>query len=252
MTIPTLPSPPLVTDTTANFNAKAFSWVAALDAWTTQANLTGAAADASASAAATSASNAATSASTASAAATSATATANVSIWVSGTTYAIGDCRFSPSTFQTFRRKTAGAGTTDPASDTTNWTPISSDLTAGPTINNQNVANTDIKNIRVATFNGEVNNATTTGAVTINWTTGAVQKQAEPTGSITYTFTAPVGPAHLQLKIDSDGTSTAQTFTWPGTVVWLGATWTAVANKKAIINFWYDGTTYFAIGTNQV
>ena len=42
-------------------------------------------------------------------------------IWVSGTTYAIGNVRFSPVNFQNYRRKTAGAGTTDPSTDTTNW-----------------------------------------------------------------------------------------------------------------------------------
>jgi hypothetical protein len=55
-----------------------------------------------------------------------AVAGSNAPIWVSGATYAIGDCRFSPSTFYTYRRKTAGAGTTDPAGDTTNWQVISS------------------------------------------------------------------------------------------------------------------------------
>lgn len=42
-------------------------------------------------------------------------------IWVTGTTYTIGDVRFSPIDFQSYRRKTAGAGATDPSLDTTNW-----------------------------------------------------------------------------------------------------------------------------------
>src|SRR3546814_15340003 len=37
--------------------------------------------------------------------------------WVSGTTYAQGDVRYSPTNFQSYRRKTNGAGTTDPVSD---------------------------------------------------------------------------------------------------------------------------------------
>src|SRR3546814_252300 len=55
--------------------------------------------------------------------------------WVSGTTYAQGDVRYSPTNFQSYRRKTNGAGTTDPVSDATNWAPISADLTSGPTLN---------------------------------------------------------------------------------------------------------------------
>lgn len=60
--------------------------------------------------------------------ANSATASANSALvagaiaWVSGTTYAIGDTRYSPIDFQTYRRTTSGAGTTDPSADSANWT----------------------------------------------------------------------------------------------------------------------------------
>jgi hypothetical protein len=52
-------------------------------------------------------------------------------VWVSGTTYAIGDMRYSPINFATYRRKTTGAGTTDPSLDATNWAP--SAISAVPT-----------------------------------------------------------------------------------------------------------------------
>lgn len=44
-------------------------------------------------------------------------------VWVSGTTYAAGKVVWSPTDYQYFMRKSAGGGTTDPASDTTNWQP---------------------------------------------------------------------------------------------------------------------------------
>ena len=116
----------------------------------------------------------------------------------------------------------------------------------------QTLGNNDLKTIKTATFNGEVALSTTTGAVTVDWTAAQHYKQNEPTGAITYTFTAPNGPCHLQLRIISDGTSSAYTHVWPVTVTWLGATWSQVANKAAIVNFWYDGTTYWAMGANQV
>ena len=47
--------------------------------------------------------------------------TANVSAWVSGTTYAVGVNRYDTTDFLTYRRKTAGAGTTRPGLDLTNW-----------------------------------------------------------------------------------------------------------------------------------
>jgi len=43
--------------------------------------------------------------------------------WVSGTTYAAGNVARSPTDHQRYVRIAAGAGTTDPASDTTNWRP---------------------------------------------------------------------------------------------------------------------------------
>lgn len=56
-------------------------------------------------------------------------------VWVSGTTYAIGDARYSPITFLTYRRKTSGAGTTDPSLDSTNWELVASAL---PTLASNN------------------------------------------------------------------------------------------------------------------
>ena len=58
------------------------------------------------------------------AAAQAASVSSNAVQWVSGTTYAQGFVVWSPTNFFTYRRKTAGAGTTDPASDPTNWEPI--------------------------------------------------------------------------------------------------------------------------------
>jgi len=55
------------------------------------------------------------------AAAASSALSAGATVWVSGTTYAIGNARYSPLNSQMYRRLTAGAGTTDPSLDTTNW-----------------------------------------------------------------------------------------------------------------------------------
>lgn len=114
------------------------------------------------------------------------------------------------------------------------------------------LANTAVTGFKTATFNSQTTIGTTTGAITIDWTTAQNQRQTEPTGTITYTFTAPPGPCHLQLIIDSDGTSTAQTINWPGTVIWYGATHAGTNNKRSIVNFWYDGTNYHATSMTQV
>lgn len=115
MTITALPTPPS-RDDPANFTARADAFLGALPTFATEANALAAdvnsdAADAAASAAA-------------------AIATSGATKWVSGTTYSEGDVVWSPMTYFIYRRKTAGAGTTDPSSDSTNWTLIGGSLTS--------------------------------------------------------------------------------------------------------------------------
>jgi len=126
-TAPTaVPDFPAVGD--AAYNTKAYAWAQALPTFGTQLTAVGTttynnAVEAAASAATASGyvSTVAGSASAAAASAVSAAEVANAGAWVSGTTYAQGGCVWSPTSFLTYRRKTAGAGTTDPASDPTNW-----------------------------------------------------------------------------------------------------------------------------------
>lgn len=56
----------------------------------------------------------------AAASAASAVSASGVTMWVSGT-FADGDARWSPTSYLTYRKKGAGAGTTDPAADPANW-----------------------------------------------------------------------------------------------------------------------------------
>lgn len=58
-------------------------------------------------------------------AANAAVLTANVTMWVSGTSYLTGANVWSPIDFQTYRAKVNTSGTTDPSSDTTNWQKLS-------------------------------------------------------------------------------------------------------------------------------
>ena len=121
--ISTLPSPPSRQDP-ANFATEADAFLGALPTFQSQVNAAGTyidgigtSIDADATAAAASAASAAASASAASQVA---------SAWVSGGTYTIGNVRFSPITFSSYRAKTNHSGvTTDPSVDTTNWVNLS-------------------------------------------------------------------------------------------------------------------------------
>jgi len=114
MAITPLPPAPLPTDSTSEFNSKAFALVAALDPFVTQTNATAVEVDADASTAVSAKNDA-------QAAAASAIASANATKWVSGTTYTEGSVVWSPISYLTYRRKTTGGGTTDPSADSANW-----------------------------------------------------------------------------------------------------------------------------------
>ena len=62
--------------------------------------------------------------------ASGAAASAGAVAWVSGTTYALGYLVYSPINLQNYRRKVAGAGTTDPSLDAVNWTITTPTMTA--------------------------------------------------------------------------------------------------------------------------
>jgi len=120
MAITPLPTPPS-RDDPANFAARGDTFLGALPDFATEANAL--AVDVN-----DDATSAASSALTATGAATTAVNASGASAWVSGTTYAIGNVVWSPTSYQTYRRKTNGAGITDPVSDTTNWTQLSGTL----------------------------------------------------------------------------------------------------------------------------
>jgi len=104
---------------TSATNAAASAAAAASSATNASASASGAAT--SAGNASTSATNAANSANAASAASAAINVTANVTVWVSGTSYLLGAVVYSPVNFQNYRRIVAGAGTTDPSADLVNW-----------------------------------------------------------------------------------------------------------------------------------
>jgi hypothetical protein len=125
--ISNLPTPPSRQEP-STFSERADAFLGALPTFGTETNAAGdyidakgIEVDAAAATAATSASAAATSATNAQAAQTAAEAAADATLWVSGTSYVVGDVVYSPSTYFTYRSKAIQTSTTDPASDSTNW-----------------------------------------------------------------------------------------------------------------------------------
>lgn len=132
MAITPLPDPPS-RDDAANFRARADDFMAALPAFAAECNDTAAAINAdqaatesAANAAAASADDAADSQLAAAASALAAQSYAGAAAWVSGTSYTVGQVVWSPISYLLYRRVVAGAGTTDPSADATNWALASS------------------------------------------------------------------------------------------------------------------------------
>lgn len=120
MAITPLPTPPS-RDDPANFAARADAFLGALPAFAAETNSVAGEVDASALTAEAAATAAVAAETAAEAAAAAAYQSANITKWISGTTYAQGANVWSPINFLSYRRKTNGAGTTDPSADSTNW-----------------------------------------------------------------------------------------------------------------------------------
>lgn len=128
---PTLTAAPATPDRSdrATFSARAV----ALDDWTKNTHIPELAAlgtnvynnageaYTSATAASGSAASALSASNNASASAATAIGATGAPVWVSGTSYILGFVVWSPITKLLYRRTVAGAGTTDPSADTTNW-----------------------------------------------------------------------------------------------------------------------------------
>lgn len=125
-TITPLPIAPSRSTDPTNFAIEADAFVGALPVFGTDANAQAAYLDALAIVADADAVAAATSAGQAAASASIAISATGATAWVSGTTYTIGSTVYSPINFQTYRRRVAGAGTTDPSLDNANWQKITS------------------------------------------------------------------------------------------------------------------------------
>ena len=231
MAITALPTPPSRNDPT-NFSTRADAFLGALPDFATEANALAVDVNDDAVAAAASAVDAEDAVTAAEAAAAAAAAAANVTKWVSGTTYAEGVVVWSPITYLSYRRKIAGAGTTDPSADGTNWAQAAGtgDVTQTGT---QTLTN---KTVEAGTFtNGyteETVVANTSTAYTIDLANGTVQ-YLTLTDNCTYTFPTPVAGKSFILIQKQDATG-SRTVTWPASVAWPGATaptLTATASK---------------------
>lgn len=228
MSITPLPSAPQPTDSTSEFNTKAFAWVAALDTFTTEANAL--AVDVNADA--TTASGAATDAE---AAAAAAVAAAGATKWVSGTTYTEGAVVWSPINYLSYRRKSTGGGTTDPGLDSTNWAQV-----AGT----GNVTLDDVQTLTNKTLTGMTETKVAVPAANIDLATGNYfSKTISGATTLTVSNVPATGTAaSFILDLTNGG---AGTITWWSGMKWAGGTApTLTTSGRDVLGFFtHDGGT---------
>lgn len=222
MAITPLPTPPSRNDPT-NFAARGDAFLGALPDFATEANAL--AVDVNADAVAAAAAEVA-----ATAAASAATAAANVTKWVSGTTYAEGVVVWSPITYLSYRRKTAGAGTTDPSADSTNWA--------------QAAGTGDVLS-SAAVFTGSITEEIfalgTSGSIALNPANGTIQTCAL-TGNPTFTDSLSAGQSIvLMLTNGASYTVTFPTITW----VTSGGNTAPTLTAADTLVFWKISTTLY-------
>lgn len=231
-TITALPTPPSRQDP-INFAERADDFLGALPTFVTETNLVASELNTANSEAQAAASDAQDSAALAETAANAATAIANITAWQSGNTYAVGDVVYSLVNFLSYRRKTAGAGTTDPSTDSTNWQIIS---------NTGDVTLTGAQTLTNKTFTGYTETVYSLTGTAINASNGTIQYK---TLAANTTFTEALADGQsVTLMINP----VTYTITWP-TVTWVSATGNAAPTIKAstyncIVMWQMQGTVY--------
>lgn len=232
--ITALPVPPS-TASPADFDAKADAFLGALPALRTEINSISTVnynntldTATNATTAATQAGISTAQASAASISAANAAASTGAAKWVSGTTYAIGTAVWSPITFAIYRRLTAGAGTTDPSADATNWGAQSFASLASPTFTG-NVGVGVAANSALDVSGTQVMNITTVPALDIICSNGNYFTKTINAAS---TFTISGVPTSRAYGFMLELTHTSGTVTWPASIRWANSTAPVLTTAK--------------------
>ena len=94
-------------------------------------------------------------------------------------------------------------------------------------------------------YSAEIDDGDSGSADTIDFSAGNLHKSTV-TGNVTYTFTAPAGPAHLTLRLIQDGAG-SHTLAFPASVLWESGsepTWNTSADSVSVLFCYFDGASY--------
>lgn len=235
-TISALPAPPTRADPT-NFADRADAFMLALPTFGIEANAVASEINITAAAAAASA--------------LAAASNSGAPAWVTGTTYAIGNVRYSPIDLASYRRKTAGAGATDPSADTTNWERISGNVTltgaqtltnktlSAPTVNQPMLVDPAI----TGAIKEDVYTIVDGAGFVIDPTNGSIQEITLGANRTPTVANFDSGES-VTLKV-ADGTAYAITWSTIGVVWMYGTAPTLATTGWSWIELWKVGSTVY-------
>lgn len=225
-TITALPTAPARTQSSADFITNADAFVAALGTMVTQENTWAGQVNTVAGEVNNNAVSAAADAVSAAASASTAASVAGAVAWVSGTTYALNDAAISQIDFQTYRRIIAGAGTTDPSADATNWT-----LLGGVSSGLKSATTTVAVSTATAPSTGQVLTAISSTKATWQNAAGALVYLSTVTASAAATvdFTSAMSATYDDYIMIANCTSSPQSMLQMVVSINNGSTWMTTA-----------------------
>jgi hypothetical protein len=138
------------------------------------------------------------------------------------------------------------------AGDTTSASPDSVFYSLGG-IKARGMVLTGTAKFKATGYTTVTHNTSASAVATIDWGASNVQ-HFDLNESTTLTFTAPMNPCHLTLKFIHAANTNVYTVTFPGTVLWAGGTAfnpTDTSGAIDVVTFFYDGTNYLAIPSND-
>jgi len=100
----------------------------------------------------------------------------------------------------------------------------------------------------------EYDNGDSGATETIDFAANGNYQMSTLTDNVTFTLTAPTGPAHLTLRMIQDAGGT-NTVAWPGTVKWAGGTeptWDTTGDRENYAFFYWNGTNYIGSGVENI
>ncbi len=134
--------------------------------------------------------------------------------------------------------------------ESTNSTGYAAELVASSSHNGLDCNDTNLKDIRTATFNHEQDAGSKTASFNVDFDTDQNIKATLTANTMTATLQTPVGVGSFKLKLVNGGLATLTWAAQSGSVLWAGGDApTLTSSGTDIIAFYWDGTNWYGVAS---